>query len=229
MYIFGLFFLSLGVSFSIQAALGVSPVSSLAYAFTLTTGISIGIMTIVANILFIIIQVILSGRFNLRESLVQLSITFLFGFYMNLTLFLVQLLPAPETFMMQGVFLIISLFVISIGLLGYFSARFPLMPYDELTHVISERFGMVFSKAKITSDLLNVAAAGLISIIFIGSLGSIGIGTLIAAYFVGKITGWLMKHFQHHLILWTGDVKVEMSEEDPAAEIPETEPLTPST
>ncbi|CAD2080556.1 hypothetical protein GCM10007275_19030 [Jeotgalicoccus coquinae] len=207
LYISGLFFLSLGVSFSIQANLGVSPVSSLAYAFTLSAGISIGLMTIAANILFITLQIILSKKFNLREAIVQLMITFLFGFMMDFTLFLVQILPAPETWIMRSAFLVISLFVVSTGLLGYFSAKFPLMPYDELTHVISEKFNMQFSKAKITSDLLNVAAAGLICIIFIQSLGSIGIGTLIAAYFIGKITGWMMKEYQHHLIDWSGQRK----------------------
>ena len=106
LYIIGLFFLSLGVSFSIQANLGVSPVSSLAYAFSLASGMSIGFMTIVANILFITLQVILSKRFNLRESIVQFSITVLFGFYMDTTLFLLRLLPTPETFVMRWVFLI---------------------------------------------------------------------------------------------------------------------------
>lgn len=212
LYFIGLFFLSLGVSFSIQASLGVSPVSSLAYAFTLSSGLSIGLMTIAANVLFIIIQIILSRRFNFRESIVQLLIAFLFGFMMDFTLFLVQILRAPETWMMKAVFLAISLFVVSIGLLGYFSAKFPLMPYDELTHVISEKFKMQFSKAKITSDLLNVVAAGLICLVFIQSLGSIGIGTLIAAYFIGKITGWMMKKYQHHLIRWSGQRK-EIAEE----------------
>ena len=165
LYIFGLFFLSLGVSFSIQANLGVSPVSSLAYAFTLSTGISIGLMTIAANVLFIIIQIILSKKFNLREASVQLLIAFLFGFMMDITLALLQVFPAPETWAMRGIFLVVSLFVVSVGLLGYFSAKFPLMPYDELTHVISEKFNLQFSKAKITSDLLNVVAAGLICIV----------------------------------------------------------------
>ena len=67
LYVFGLFFLTLGVSFSIQAGLGVSPVSSLAYAFSLTTGLSIGITTVLANVLFIIIQVILNKRIELKE------------------------------------------------------------------------------------------------------------------------------------------------------------------
>ena len=216
LYVVGLFFLSLGVSFSIQANLGVSPVSSLAYAFALSSGLSIGMMTIAANVLFIILQVIISKRFNMKESIVQIMITFLFGFYMDFTLFLLQLLPTPESVVMRWGFLVISLFVVAIGLLGYFSAKFPLMPYDELTHVISERFNMKFSNAKISSDLLNVGVAGLVCIIFIQSLGSIGIGTLIAAYFIGKIVGWLMKHYQKYLLHWinksTKDLNIESKE-----------------
>ncbi|CEA02867.1 hypothetical protein BN1048_01877 [Jeotgalicoccus saudimassiliensis] len=199
-----MFFLSAGVSLSIQANLGVSPVSSLPYALTLTTGISIGMMTIAANIMFIVIQIFLSKRFNFRESVVQILIAFLFGFMMDFTLYLIQMMPAPESLLMRFVFVGLSLFVVSFGLLGYFSAKFPLMPYDELTHVISEKFRMQFGKAKVASDLTNVIAAAVICLIFINSPGSIGIGTLLAAYFVGKIVGWMMKKYQQHLIEWTG-------------------------
>ena len=76
------------------------------------------------------------------------------------------------------------------------------MPYDALTAVISERFNLKFSKAKVTSDVLNVAVAGAVCLTFIQTLGSIGIGTLIAAIFIGKITGWMMKLFQHKLKDW---------------------------
>src|SRR5690625_7833363 len=77
--------------------------------------------------------------------------------------------------MMRWVFLIISLFVIPLGLLAYFNAKFPLIPYDELTHVVSEWFKMQFSKAKITRDLLNIIVAGIISLFFAGPLGSIAL------------------------------------------------------
>ena len=72
LYIIGLFLLSLGVSFSIQASLGVSPVSSLAYAISLTSGLSIGMTTVLANILFIGVQILLNKRIDLREFAVQL-------------------------------------------------------------------------------------------------------------------------------------------------------------
>lgn len=213
LYIFGLFFLSLGVSLSIEADLGVSPVSSLAYAFALTSGFSVGAMTVVANVLFIIVQVFLSKRFNLKESIVQLIIAFLFGFFIDITIKIVQVLPTPESMIMRWGFLILSLFVVAIGLLGYMTAKLPLMPYDELTYVISEKFNMQFGKAKISSDLINVCIAGFICIMFIQSFGSIGIGTLVAAYFIGKILGWFIKRYQQFLLQWMNNEKAEPEKE----------------
>lgn len=202
LYIGGLFFLTLGVSLSIQSGLGVSPVSSLAYALVLTSGLSIGVTTILANILFIIVQVILNKRIDLKDFILQLIISFVFGFFMDATLFLVQLLPAPESLVIRFMYLVISLFVVSAGLVGYFTAKLPLMPYDALTYIISERFNLKFSKAKITSDLLNVIVAAVLGLVFIRSFGSIGIGTLVAAYFIGKILGWMLSHYQKLLQQW---------------------------
>lgn len=202
LYVIGLFLLSLGVSFSIQASLGVSPVSSLAYALSLTTGFTIGLMTIFANILFIVMQAILKKRIELQEFSVQILVGFIFGFFMDATLAIVQFLPTPGTLVTRFIFLGISLYVISAGILAYFTAKLPLMPYDALTYVISDKFKMKFSQAKISSDLLNVAVAGIICLIFIQSFGSIGIGTVIAAYFIGKILGWMMQHFQPPLQRW---------------------------
>ncbi|WP_194841317.1 hypothetical protein [Salinibacillus xinjiangensis] len=46
--------------------------------------------------------------------------------------------------------------------------------------------GSTLNRAKVTGDLLSVFVAGAICLTFIKSFGSIGIGTLIAAYFIGK-------------------------------------------
>ncbi|MFV1451711.1 hypothetical protein COL41_19235 [Bacillus mycoides] len=202
LYVLGLFFMSIGISMSIQAGFGVSPVSSLAYASTLTIGLSVGVTMALANVLYIIIQVILSKRMELNEFVSQFIISFLFGFFMDATLFLVQLFPAPETLLARSVYLIVSLFVIAVGLMGYTTAKLPLMPYDALTYAISEKFNLKFGKAKILSDLINICVAGAICIVFIQSLGSIGIGTLIAAYFIGKILGWMIPYYQSPLQQW---------------------------
>lgn len=202
LYVLGLFFLSLGVSFSIEADLGVSPVSSLAYAITLSAGLSIGITTILSNVLYVIVQIILNKRIDMKEFVVQFIILFLFGFFMDATLFIVQLFPTPETIVARLLFLMISLFIIAAGLLCYSAARLPLMPYDALTFVISDRFKLDFGKAKVASDGVNVILSAAICFIFIQSLGSVGIGTIIAGFSIGRIISWMKKYFYQPLNKW---------------------------
>ncbi|MGE6539203.1 hypothetical protein [Bacillus luti] len=57
--------------------------------------------------------------------------------------------------------------------MGYTLAKLSLMPYVALTYAISEKLNLKFGKAKISSDLINIYAAGTICVIFIQSLGSI--------------------------------------------------------
>src|SRR5690606_37848365 len=109
--------------------------------------------------IIIFIQVIIHKKVDIRDFLLQLLIGFLFGFFIDATLFLVRFLPTHETLITQFLYLTVSLFIVGGGLLGYLVSKLPLMPYDALTYVISERFKLEFSKAKITSDILNVCVA----------------------------------------------------------------------
>lgn len=179
-----------------------SPVSSLAYALNLSTGISVGVTTVAANVFYFLIQVILKKRFEFKQFVIQIVIAFLFGLFIDVTLLMVKVLPAPDTIVARIAFLIISLFVISVGLLGYFTSKLPLMPYDALTCAISERFNLKFGKAKIICDVINVCISGTLCLIFVRSLGSIGVGTIVAASFIGKILGEMIKYFQQLLVKW---------------------------
>lgn len=203
LYVVGLFFLALGVSLSIRANLGVSPVSSLPYAMSLTTGITIGVTTIVAHVLYIMIQVLLTKKFEWKGARIQLMIAFLFGFFINTSLALVNwALPPAETILLQALYLIVSLFLVAGGLFGYSNANFTLMPYDELTKVISSVFKMPFGKAKIIGDVINVIVAGAICLIFLKSFGSIGVGTIAASVSIGKILDIFITYFQKPLENW---------------------------
>lgn len=73
LYFIGLFTLSLGISFSIAANLGVTPVSSLAYSLALITGISVGVMTFLSHTLSIVAQAILQKTMNLKDSIMQIN------------------------------------------------------------------------------------------------------------------------------------------------------------
>lgn len=115
----------------------------------------------------------------------------------------IQLLPTAEHFIIQFLYLIASLFVIATGLLGYLTVKLPIMPYDALIYALNDRFHQTFGKTKIICDFSNVILAGIICLTFIQSLGSLGIGTLISAYFIGRILDWMMKQYQEMLQKWS--------------------------
>ena len=201
-YIIGLFLLALGATFSILAGIGVSPVTSLPYALALITPLSVGVTTVLANFIFIILQAILLKKIRWKNFFIQLIIAVLFGSFMDLTIWLTKGLPDANSIVLIIIYLVLSLVIVSFGLLLYFTANLPTMPYDSLTHVIANTWKMKFSKAKITSDMLNVIISLIICLLFIQSFGAIGIGTFIAAYGIGKIVGILLHKLQPSLKQW---------------------------
>ncbi|BAK15281.1 predicted membrane protein [Solibacillus silvestris StLB046] len=201
-YIIGLFLLSLGATFSILAGIGVSPVTSLPYALALITPLSVGITTVLANFVFIILQAIILKEIRWKNFFIQLIISFLFGFFMDFTIWLTKGLPEATSIVLIIVYLAISLILVALALLLYFTANLPTMPYDSLTYVIANTWKTPFSKAKITSDMLNVVLSLVICLLFIQSFGAIGIGTFIAAYGIGKMVGILLHKLQPSLKQW---------------------------
>lgn len=202
-YILGLFLLALGATFSIRAGLGVSPVTSLPYSLALVTGQTVGVMTVVANFCYIVIQAIIIKQIHWKNFFIQLIIAFIFGSFMDFTIWITSILPVAESIFLIVLYLALSLLIVGIGLLFYFTAGLPTMPYDSLTYVVANHWKLPFGKAKITTDMLNLVLSLLLCLIFIHSFGAIGIGTFIAAYGIGKIVGVLLKKFQPALKAWT--------------------------
>lgn len=203
-YVIGVFLMSLGVSLSIYADLGVSPVSALAYAISLSTGFTVGIITIATNFFYIGIQVLIRRKLDIKDALIQLVIAFLFGFFIDSSLFLVRtFLPEPSSPLIQWLYLVISLIIIASGLTAYTNMNFILMPYDELTNTISTEYEIAFGQARIIGDLSNVILALIVGFIFLSSFGSVGVGTIVASLTVGRIINLLLKTNEkyHFLIL----------------------------
>lgn len=71
-FIVGLLIMAFGVSFSVKAGIGISPISCVPYIYSLHFPLSIGEFTILLNVIFMIIQItILRKNYKLIQ-LVQL-------------------------------------------------------------------------------------------------------------------------------------------------------------
>ena len=86
----GLDIMSLGIAFSIKAALGTSPISSVPYVTSRISGLSVGATTIIINLLFILIQILLLRKNYDLFQLFQIPALILFGVMIDFSAYLIK-------------------------------------------------------------------------------------------------------------------------------------------
>lgn len=100
MFLVGIFTMTLGIALSCKADLGTSPISSVPWVLSMFTPWSIGEITIVLNLLFIIAQPILLRQIYWRELLGQLVTLLAFGYCIDFSMNLLRWV-APDTLIWQ--------------------------------------------------------------------------------------------------------------------------------
>lgn len=199
----GLFFMSLGVAVSVKSGLGVSPVSSLAYTATLIWGIDLGVGTFILSVIYVLLQVIILRKDFKAINWLQIPIGIIFGFFMTSVVKLVQRAPAPASFAVSLLTMLISTLAIAFGVFMYVSSDVVPLAADGFMLAIAQKAGKPFSTIKIYVDVASVIISSVTCLALIHSLGSIGIGTAIAAILVGlevKMFNRLMGGFVKKLL-----------------------------
>ncbi|MCH5349434.1 MAG: YitT family protein, partial [Oscillospiraceae bacterium] len=94
LFIISLFFAALGVAFTKSGELGVSPISSVANVLSLKfSALSMGTWLIIWNCVLILGQIlILRKKFQLIQ-LLQVPLSFLFGWFTDLGMWMVSFIP----------------------------------------------------------------------------------------------------------------------------------------
>lgn len=186
-YILGLFFMAMGVSFSVKSDLGVSPVNSIPYVVSLITGIEQGICVTVVFCCFIFVQfLILLKKFKLK-SLLQIIASTIFGYFVTVTNYLTRGLPPYSGYLMQLAYLLVSLVFVAIGVALYVKPNLIPLPGEGVMQALVDRFGIRFPNAKTGFDSFVVVVAALLSLLFFRKLNGVREGTVIAAVAVGQL------------------------------------------
>ena len=185
-FVLGLFIMALGVAFSIKSTFGTTPISSIAYSLTLCTGIGIGITTVIFNAALIFIQmIILRSQFKPKR-LLQFINCFLFGYFTDLGLFIVQSLNIPDNLIINIILIFVSIFLIALGIFIYMPADIAPLPGEGCVESVAIVTGWRFSSIKIAFDTTMVAISIIMCYFFYTTpFGSVNIGTVISAFLVG--------------------------------------------
>jgi len=198
-YILGLFFLAIGVAFSVNSNLGVSPVNSLPLIISNISGIKMGTCVTAVFSAFVLTQILILRRDFKWINLLQVLFATIFGYFVNFAKALLGSFAIP-TYIGQIIMLSISIFFIALGLTFYLSAKIVPMPMEGLTAAMVMKLpGISFHKMKIVLDTAAVAGAAVLSLVFRGNIDGLGEGTLITALACGKLMAVLMKRIQPYL------------------------------
>lgn len=196
-YIIGLFCLALGVAFSINSKLGVSPVNSLPYIISLITGKEIGLCVIGVFSLFIVIQILILRSEFKWINLTQIIFSTIFGYFVDFAKFILGDFSI-QTYAGQLLMLAISILLVALGVCLYLDVKLVKMPMEGMTSAVKEKIlkKLAFHDVKVIMDCTVVAIGIVVSLVFLKGIVGIREGTVLCALLVGKI----MKPMQMALV-----------------------------
>lgn len=194
-YILGLFIMTLGISMSVKSDLGVSPVSSIPYSITCITGLEMGKATILFHIALVVLQIILLGKAFKIKNLLQVVVGVIFGYFTTFSNYLFSFLPTPHNILIRLILMLGSAAFIAVGIFFYLPADIVPLAGEGAMQAVAIKTNILFNKVKIGFDVSMVTISLIACLLTLGRLGSVGIGTIIAAVLVGTILGFVTRLF----------------------------------
>lgn len=189
-YVLGLLFYALGVNLLVNAELGVSPLSSLAYVMACITGVRLSITLFCFNVAVLLIQRLTLGKQFEKTQYLQILANLVFSVCVDVTLPLAALF-APATLLGKSLLLAAGIAALALGVTLVKEADILMLSGDGIGRVIHIKTGMHFGTAKMLNDCLTVAVAAAVSLMFLGHIAGIQVGTIIAAVGVGIAAKYL--------------------------------------
>lgn len=185
-FILGLFFSGIGVAFTKYGDLGVSPISSVANVMSIQfPALSLGNWLVVWNCVLIAGQILLLRKDFKFYQLLQIPLSFLFGWFTDFGMMCVSYIPLNGYFM-KLLMLFIGIIVLAFGISLAVIANVIMNSGEALVKAISDKTHIEFGYVKVGFDVACVISAVALSLIFFnGSIIGTREGTIISAVCTG--------------------------------------------
>lgn len=185
-FLIGLFVNSLGVALITKADLGTSPISSIPYVLSLNFPLTLGQFTILFSLLLIALQLIILRKDFRPEHILQIPVSFVFGYFIDLCMALLFFIQ-PQAYGMKVLYLLIGCVVLGVGVYMEMLADVVMLPGESFVRSIVFRWGPEFGSTKVAFDVSMTVIAAVLSFVFAGALAGVREGTIVAALLVGFI------------------------------------------
>ena len=188
---------SFGVVLMLYSGSGISAISSVPFAFSeVLPRLSLGTWTYIFQGLLVLSLMILQKRF-VPQYLFSFVVGFVFGKLLDANDFWIHILP--NELWMRVIYFAISYLLISFGIALSNRCCLPVTPTDLFPRELSKIICVAYSRIKISFDVICLAVTAIMTGIFLGHLEGLGIGTVLAAFTMGKVVGMIGDHLDRHI------------------------------
>ncbi len=189
---------SFGVVLMLYSGTGISAVSSMTYALSEVLPIfSLGTWTYIFQSALLISLMVLRKRF-MPQYLLSFGVGFAFGLMMDVHKEWIQVLPTAVPF--RVFYFVVSYLLICVGVALSNRCKMPIIPTDLFPKELSDITGTAFSRIKMSFDLICVVITAVLTLVCLGGISGLGIGTLLSALTMGKVIGsmdgWMDRHVE---------------------------------
>lgn len=191
----GIFILAFGVAITIRSGLGTIPILSIPYVYNIAfPAISVGTITILLNLIFILIQIIILKKEYKSLRLLQIPILIIFGWFIDVHLRWMTNLT-PSSYLQQGIYCILGCIIIAFGIFMQIKAEMSILPGEGLIIAVSNALKKDFGKIKIIFDSLLILISLVSIFVFLDTYEGVREGTIVSALLVGFILQFYNKQF----------------------------------
>ena len=192
-YVFGLFLISMGVAFSVNCNLGVSPVNSFPYVISQVFHFDFGNCVTAVFLCYVLLQILLLRREFKLKNLLQMVFATLFGYFVDLSKLILGDFAIP-TYAGKLLMLAISILLIAVGITFYLEADIVPLPMEGLAMAVTAKLRRFqFHNVKVALDCTSVILATALSLIALHTLVGLREGTFLSALLVGKVMALIGK------------------------------------
>lgn len=177
---------SFGIAVITKAALGTSPISSVAYVLDLAFPPTLGEFTFVINLVFIGIQIALLRRDFQPVQFLQIVVNVVFSALIDVSMAALGTFE-PTGLAAQLAALLIGCTILAFGIAVEVAPNVIVVPGEGAVRAISSVSAKPFGSCKVAFDVTLVAIALVLSLAFFREIQGLGIGTVVSALLVGRI------------------------------------------
>lgn len=194
LFIISLFFSAMGVALTKHGELGVSPISSVANIMSFKfNSLSLGTWLIIWNCVLILGQIIILRKKFKMIQLLQVPLSFIFGYFTDFGMWCVSFIPA-DIYIIRIIMVILGVTVLGFGISLSVIANVIMNSGEAFVKAVSDTLNKNFGNVKIGFDIFCVVLSIILSLLFFDfSIVGTREGTVISALFTGVVVKFFIK------------------------------------